>query len=310
MPGLFKRLFAAAAATVIAAFPAGAEKIDGIAAVVNGGVVTLSELQERMGFSAPSRSGDAEESTRRELESLIDEKLVEQEAARLGIQVSSESVKEEFGRMKSSFPSEKLFFEFLEEQGMTRAAAMARFRARLLLRKVAESEIMPSVEPPGQSEALEFYRENPGMFTEPRRLRLFRIHISGADGSISAAERKIAGIREEISGGADFRKLARKHSDGHEAAEGGDMGFILPAELLPEEQAGISGLSPGETSGVISTGAGFSVFMVEGVREERLAEFDKVHDAVARYLFQLKMEREVEAWLERLKSGAHIEVKL
>ncbi len=299
---------------VLASF-APAEVIDGIAAVVNDEIITYSELRER---TAPVldalNSADAElrdRIRRRELESLIEEKLVVGKAAELGITVSADEIDEEIAGIKRSLPDEEMFSSFLRGQRMTEKMLRERLEARLLLSRAAEALIMPGVRPPGREEAREFYEENPEMFIEPERLRLKRIiAVPGPETSPAEAEERVESIRRRIEAGEDFSELAVEHSDGPEAPAGGDLGFVSAAEMPPQIQAAVAELEDGGVSGVIRTDQGFSIFMVAGRRGGGRVDFAGAEDAVMRHLFQLRMEEAVLSWLEEIKSKAHIEVRL
>jgi parvulin-like peptidyl-prolyl isomerase len=64
------------------------------------------------------------------------------------------------------------------------------------------------------------------------------------------------------SPGADFAKLATEHSDGAEAAKGGDLGWIAKYQLDAEREAAIFGASVGKVSDVLSSADGFHLFLV------------------------------------------------
>lgn len=78
--------------------PVRAEIVDGVAFVVNGEVVTLSELEERAGRQLPPRATEADaQQRRRDLlkrvgEELVAEKLVEKQAEALGLTPSEPEI--------------------------------------------------------------------------------------------------------------------------------------------------------------------------------------------------------------------------
>lgn len=312
---MVKGLFVFIFFVMLSALPADARRIEGIAAIVNDDVITYSELQARTRpFMRSAENMESEDFIgrvrERELRTLIEERLISGKARELGIGVSDEDVEDELDEVKARFPAEESFLEFLREQRLTAAVLRERLKARLLLGKLAEAEIMPGVQPPSREAAKSFYDENPGLFTEPGQQRLSRILIAAGDeASLAAAERKIKEIKIKISGGGDFGLLAKEHSDGAEASEGGDVGFVSRAEILPEIWSAVAGLSPGDVSGVVRTDEGFSIFKVTALKGSRQMEFGEVENAVSRHLFQLKMEEAVGVWLEKVKSGAYIEVR-
>ena len=92
------RLLALVLALPAFAPAARAEIVEGIAAVVNGEVVLLSELEDRIGPGLPPPGGDEatrrrrNELLRRALEELVTEKLVHREASDLGLLPSEQEI--------------------------------------------------------------------------------------------------------------------------------------------------------------------------------------------------------------------------
>jgi len=58
----------------------------------------------------------------------------------------------------------------------------------------------------------------------------------------------------KLDGGSSFGAVAREFGQGPEAARGGDVGFVNPAEMKAEIAAAINSLAPGQRSGLISLG--------------------------------------------------------
>ena len=71
--------------------------------------------------------------------------------------------------------------------------------------------------------------------------------------------------------GADFAKLATENSDGAEAADGGDLGWVARYQLDADREAAIFGAAVGKVSDVLETTDGFNLFLV---REEQTRKPD------------------------------------
>ncbi len=313
---MFRRIFFIFVAALLFSQPARAGRTDGIAAVVNDDIVTLSELRNRV-LPAAERAGAAEgdglfERLRtRELWMLVEEMLIAQKAAGMGVSASPEDVEKEFVQMRESFPSVEAFSLFLEQQNMTEKILRDKLASRVLLARIAEREIMPGISRPDTEEARRFYSENIEMFTEPPLYRLSRIFVRTGEGvSIAEAEEKIGELADKISAGGDFRQLAREYSDGPEASGGGDLGLVRGEELPPQAAAEVGALSPGGVSGPVRTDRGFSIFKLYGAAGGRRMDYSEVEEIIMRHLFQKKAEAAAAAWLERVKAEAYIEFRL
>jgi parvulin-like peptidyl-prolyl isomerase len=71
------------------------------------------------------------------------------------------------------------------------------------------------------------------------------------------AAEKIAGLKMEIDGGADFAELARTHSDCSSASSGGDLGMFGRGMMVPEFEAAAYGLEVGDVSDAVETDFGY-----------------------------------------------------
>lgn len=72
---------------------------------------------------------------------------------------------------------------------------------------------------------------------------------------IIVADVEVAGeVERALATGKEFASLASRYSSGPTAARGGDLGWVNPQEMMPELQAAISELAPGELTSPIAAG--------------------------------------------------------
>ena len=67
------------------------------------------------------------------------------------------------------------------------------------------------------------------------------------------------GVERQTDGsiGEDFGELAARHSVAPNAAEGGDLGFFGPGDMVAPVEETVLELAPGQVSGVIPIGDHF-----------------------------------------------------
>jgi peptidyl-prolyl cis-trans isomerase C len=82
---------------------------------------------------------------------------------------------------------------------------------------------------------------------------------STATRSQDEAQQKIADIKAEIDGGAEFADAARQHSDCPSSAQGGDLGSFGRGMMVPEFEESAFGLEVGSTSDVVTTDFGYLI---------------------------------------------------
>lgn len=84
--------------------------------------------------------------------------------------------------------------------------------------------------------------------------RIYLLHIVTADQEDSEA------VLEGLATGAEFHELAVRFSAGPTAVRGGDIGWIRPADLMPELREAVAALLPGMTSPPLTAGGQLHVF--------------------------------------------------
>jgi peptidyl-prolyl cis-trans isomerase C len=82
---------------------------------------------------------------------------------------------------------------------------------------------------------------------------------SSATRSKEEAQTKIAALKTELDGGADFADLARRNSDCPSKAKGGDLGSFGRGQMVKPFEDTAFGLPVGGTSDVIETQFGYHI---------------------------------------------------
>ena len=124
------------------------------------------------------------------------------------------------------------------------------------------------------------------------------------------ALRRLQQLKIRIEGGDDFAELARAHSvDPMSAAQGGDLGWVNPGDLVPEFQRVMDSLEPGATSEPFRTQFGYHVVQVLDRREHDSTEDIKrarAREAIRRR----KLDEARTDWLRQMRDEAYVEYRL
>lgn len=118
-----------------------------------------------------------------------------------------------------------------------------------------------------------------------------------ADADKEAARKKLEDIRQQLSAGAAFDKLAKEHSqDPGSARQGGDLGWVGPGQMVKPFEDALFDLQRGEVSDVVESEFGFHLIKLEGVEseaavpfKEKRAELEQIlkQDAVGNLFYDL-----------------------
>jgi peptidyl-prolyl cis-trans isomerase SurA len=123
------------------------------------------------------------------------------------------------------------------------------------------------------------------------------------------AQRKIEVLRRRIVQGEDFAELARLNSDDGSAARGGDLGWILPGDTVPEFERAMNALKIGELSQPVRSPFGFHLIQVQERRNADVSA-DRRRAEARRVLRDRRMEEAYEEWLRQLRDRAYVEYRL
>lgn len=264
-------------ALLLGASSAPAQRLDGIAAVVNDDVVLQSDVEEQLYLflmRAQVRPDSMTVDTLRQqiLKQLIDEKLIVAEAKRQGISVSDAEVNREVDDaikdVKQRVGGDEAYREQLARENTTEEKLRDKYRAdlqrQLLAQRLVQKQLPKKTVTAAEAEA--YFKEHKAEFPKiPSELRLQVIQIRATPDSATEAKAKakIAAARKRIVGGERFAKVAAEVSEDQSSSRsGGDLGFVVPATLDSTLETAVLALSIGQVSQPIRSPFGWHLIEV------------------------------------------------
>jgi len=116
-------------------------------------------------------------------------------------------------------------------------------------------------------------------------------------------------LRARIEAGEDFGALAKKYSeDIGSAAEGGELGWTNPGQMVPEFEQAMNATAVGQISQPVRSQFGWHILQVEDRRERDMTQ-EAVRAKAADYLHQRKYQEELDAWLQQIRDEAYVDIK-
>jgi peptidyl-prolyl cis-trans isomerase SurA len=299
------------------------EVVDRIVALVNGEIITLSEL-DQMGqpfyekVRQTSPAGEREEKLKKArmevLGQIIENRLLEEEMKKRKIEVPERDVDAAIQDvLKSSKLTENDMKKALAREGLTYSAYRQRVRDELGKMRLVSREIKSKIVI--EEEVLrEYYRKNPEKFTDPLEIKIqqifFPVPQNASREETAVVQRKAQAILERARKGEDFSELARKYSMGPEARDGGLLGYFKHRELMPELEEAAFKLRPGEISDLVRSPAGFHILQVLERKGGEPRPFAEVQFKIREELSEAEAQKKFEQWIKELKSKAYIEIRL
>ena len=156
----------------------------------------------------------------------IQRQLLIAETARLGLVADSASVEAGIDRivMQNRMESREALEQVMAEQGVTMDSLRGFIAEEVLLRMVSEKIVEAVVKP--TVEEIEAFSRDQGDEVWAQHI-LFQ-------GTDEAALQEANAVLDSVKAGADFFALARRHSEGPSAPNGGDLGYFSQPEMVPE----------------------------------------------------------------------------
>jgi len=245
------------------------------------------------------------------LDIMIDNELLYQKAKEAGVTVTDAEAKEEAARLKSALGSPETSAAFLKEIGATEADLVAQVRRTISIGRFVDQKVAGSLTV-GEKEARAWYDTHPEAMARPESAHIRQIVVQvtpdASPAARAAARQKVEEILKSLRGGEDFAALARRYSDGPEAARGGDGGWIWAgSSALPAVERAAMTLKPGQTSDILESRRGFHIVQVTERRPAGTVPFDEARERIIARLKDEQRQTRVKEYVATLRASARIE---
>ena len=124
------------------------------------------------------------------------------------------------------------------------------------------------------------------------------------------AEATLQKIRAALLKGADFVALAKQYSeDPGSALKGGDLGWTLPGQMVPEFDKTMDATAKGEISAPFKSQFGWHILQVQDRRQQDMST-EMMRQQVKGLLRKRQYDDELPRWLKELRDKAYVQIKL
>ncbi len=297
---------------ISSALQAAVKPLDQIVAVVNEDVITKSELDSRMQEMAAQLTQKGatlpplEILREQVLDRMIDKRLQLQTAERLGISVDDETVTKAIANIAENNHITLLQLrEVLEKDGVSFALFRDQLREDILINRLKQKEVINRIVITEQ-DVNNFLAREIGSQRQRSAVHLLHILISTPEGAstedVQTAKRKAQETYDDLSQGADFAGVAMRVSDGRQALEGGDLGWIETSRIPSLFTKLVDEMEPGSISEPIRNASGFHIIKLLEVKGSNKKIVNQTH---ARHILintnEIVSDREARQRLETLR---------
>ena len=148
----------------------------------------------------------------------------------------------------------------------------------------------------------------PAMSVQQTRVRHILIKTNELV-SENEARNRLNTLKERLENKADFADLARVHSEDATASKGGDLGWVLAGDTVPEFERSMDALKLGEISDPVKSPFGWHLIQVlERANQDVSKERRRL---IARQTLRArKTDEAYQEWVRQLRDRAYVELRL
>lgn len=308
-------------------FPVAGKVLDSVVGVVDGDVITLSDLDEAMprygkaNILAEGNPLDKEiklrQARKEVLDMLIEERLLQRVAERFGITVEDVEVDKTIEQMQQGANvDEEIMAQELAAQGFTLEGYRYFLKAQIRRARIIEAAIRPTVSM-AEDKIREYYQNHKNNYLYPEvRVSQILIQVNTeaeepTPKDWEQAKEKVETVLQSLRKGTPFEELASRYSDDTtSASSGGDIGFFKKGEMIPMLEAVVFRMQEGDVSEAIQSSQGFHLLKVTEIRAGSIAPFEEIKAQVTDDYYREEVMRLYTKWLDDLKNRSNVEVKL
>lgn len=311
-----KHVFLALLMTLCMIAGAQAAQVNKVAAVVNGKVITMYDLQKtalpdliraRINPNDPKQSKEMDLILRKALDSMIMDILLEQEGVRLKATVSESDVDEELATiMKTNGLTKAQFEQRLAAQKISLKELRDNLRKKILRQKIMGQEVGRKVVVTNK-EIEDYYKAH--------KNEIFR--RDGLHMALLVYPRNVnaSSIAAQIASGAlSFPDAARRYSIAPNKDKGGDMGPVEWDRLNPEWNERLNKMKPGDVTDIFTINNGFKaqvyLFRPGATGPDAPLTLDEARPIIDGILRRPKAMERFDDYTRQLRSRAVIDIRL
>lgn len=286
--------------------------VDGIAAVVNGEVITMYDLniamhpvlQQFKGRELTSAEEEQISEFRKQLlNRKIDDVILDQEAQKIGLSVSDDDVKAEINSiLEESNISEDELGKKLQLQKTNLKAFKQKIKDNIRKHRLLNYKVKNKVVVTEEEMERYWNGTQSNASEEPKKMHLKLILFpNGVDVSAICNDIK----EKKIT----FEEAADKYTQGPGAGQGGDLGNLEMNDLADTWQEVLAGLKPGEITEIFDVQGMKAVLKLDSYTVKKKKSFKEMRDKIYDKLYGEKQDKVFDSYIKKLREQAVIEIK-
>lgn len=291
---------------------ASAQVVDRVVAVVNGELITLFDLNEKLKpFLERFQGRQIKNEDKKDilklkkdvLDKMIEDILLRQQADEYGIEVSDMEVDNRIRQVKAQNGiDEQELKKKLKLEGLTREQYAHRIKQDILRHRLIGAMVKRKVVVTDE-EIKEYYQEHKTDNVREKKLDLNLILVADLD----KAKEVLDLIKEDK---ISFRQAAAEYSIGPQADEGGTLGYMSWNSMHADFKEALQGVQAGEITKPFTFRGNGALLKVVDLEEGEAKPLSEVREEIRDKIYKQKFNEQYEEYLSELKDDAVIDIRL
>ena len=239
-------------------------------AIVNGEVITQTDIDQRLALLAISNGGsipanEIDRLRQQVLRNLIDETLQIQAAKAEEIEINESDIDKTVERVAGNVKQTPAqMAEYLKSRGSSIRSIRRQILGEIAWRRLQSKKIESGISVGDEEVQAVIDKLNASKGTE--EFRVGEIFLSANTANEEQAAANAQKIFAALQQGGSFVGYARQFSEASTAAVGGDLGWVRPEQLPDQLANAVRQMRPGQVSAPIKVPGGYSIIAVQDVR--------------------------------------------
>ncbi|MFK8137374.1 MAG: peptidylprolyl isomerase [Bdellovibrionales bacterium] len=237
---------------------------------------------------------------------LIDEKIVDSEVKRLGLEASSDRIDNEIQNIiRQNGIDKKALVKDLKSKGIVFSEYQDFLKKRLERQSLIQKEITSQIKISEDDLKSYYLRNSNNAQNNSYEYRLSNILLF-IKGNKDEALKKAKSIYRELQQGGNFSNLAAKHSQDPNFSEGGFLGEFKSGDFIPALEKEVSKLNPGQIAKPVIVGDKIFIAKVDQKKLIDNPDYIQQRPRIMAVLQEEAFKKQFRFWLDQKREVSDI----
>jgi len=289
-----------------------AQPLNGIAVIVGEAVITYKDvyqriaddvqfIQNRFGAQPDEMARRIAELEKQTIKDLVANHLILQEFKKMGYAIPESYIESRVREDVKKFGDRLNLVKTLQADGLTYESYRKKIRERTIVDLMVRDKLPsdPTISP---TKIENYYVQNRDKYKLEDQVKLRMIVLNVPQGASPDDLKPLADeIVKKLRSGIPFEEMAKIYSQGSQARDGGDWGWVQRTVLREELVEVAFNLKPGTRSEPVATPQAIYIMQVDDSKVSYIQTLSEVRGEIENTLKAAEMDRRRTQWIEQLE---------